>query len=1410
MNWRKTVFMLGAVLLCTSLLMANTPPGNTTAATNQVAPAPASPAQLTPLDAPAQQPEKKRLTVPAKPSPVAVTPRAAKSPLRGAVMDILIFTDSYPSETTWDVRPQAGGDAICSGGPYDMAGYLYEESCDVDPAECYIFTIYDAYGDGICCSYGNGWYEVYYEGELFCSGGQFGTSESCTLGGGCVWPEGACCVNQECVATNIEPQCDSMGGTFYEGETCPEFECPGSLVECPPGTLFGQNPHDPGASWSFGTSAVTTGFTYLIQENYEGVDSPICDIHWWGLSLLCCWTACDPAGVTFDITFYQDAGGVPGAVVCSYTGLLPTYVGTGQFYSGFEMLYYSVELLNPCCMLENGWVSIQSQMNANDCAFLWASSPQGNGDSLQNGGSTGYDRGVCLTGEYVERWGACCDDATGICEDNVEQQQCPPPMRFTEDTLCIDLDPPCGEIPGACCYPDFTCEITTEMGCVDGDWIGAYTTCDECPPPGACCIDYVCVATTTEDDCDGAWFEGETCPEFVCPETLADFIVTAPYTSPLRGTCGEGDDCNLRSGEEHQYEVIIPHLGEWNFNTCLDTSWDTYIFLGTQLCTQDLGYNDDSCGLQSEIQVVVGPGNYFCDIEGYSTCGNYIFDVHEIIPPSGACCVDMVCVETDYEYECDTLDGDWYEGEECPGFVCPPPCGQCPEGGIPEAEPCGSDTNGGCNMASPTFEPIECGVTICGTGWFDGSTRDTDWYELVLDESSILTMTLQAEFDALFGKIGQYVPGVPGCANTTGSVDPYALPLECQWATVTTTCLPAGTYYVFVAPQFTNIYTCPSNYVLTVECEPCVILGACCVDEVCVETDELPDCDALGGTWYVDQTCPEFICPHPGPDFVVDAPYTSPLRSACGSDDCSLRAGDDHSYEVNIPYAAIWNFNTCLDTSWDTYCFLGTEWCTQDLGYNDDSCGLQSEIIVDIPAGTYQFDIEGYSTTCGSYIFNVRDVGVGACCYFEGEELLCVDNHEAECDALDGDFYLGETCDTFECPPPCEESQIDIAIMTDPYPSETTWVITNHLPPHEVICSGGPYANANTLYNERCCIPYDGCVDFTMYDSYGDGIYAPGGFTIVLDGEVIYSNMGSGWSGYEIHVNNFGLGCIPDTGACCDLDLNCIATNTEDECDAMGGNWYIFEDCDAGYECLAHCWDCPSNGMPEGEPVCEDNYEDMYNGGCNSSPYVFQDILCDEIICGESGTFYFNGSSYRDTDWYRVVITEPTTLGWSVCAEFEVLIFVINGGTENCSDYTILGYTTAPAEQNASLSFAVNPGVYWLWAGPTVFGSGVPCGSEYVGRVTGVAPCICGDFDNDDDVDVDDYYFFLDAFGSCEGDPKYEEACDFDGDGCITLVDYQMWMQCYRDANGKAFVAPTQQIKPRPAGQKAPKGAVPR
>jgi hypothetical protein len=68
-----------------------------------------------------------------------------------------------------------------------------------------------------------------------------------------------------------------------------------------------------------------------------------------------------------------------------------------------------------------------------------------------------------------------------------------------------------------------------------------------------------------------------------------------------------------------------------------------------------------------------------------------------------------------------------------------------------------------------------------------------------------------------------------------------------------------------------------------------------------------------------------------------------------------------------------------------------------------------------------------------------------------------------------------------------------------------------------------------------------------------------------------------------------------------------------------------------------------------------------------------------------------------------------------------------------------------------------------------------------------------GDLDNDDDVDADDFDLFLIALGHSTGDLSYNPAADMDGDGTVTFVDYQQWMQAYRDAIGQPTApAPTE------------------
>lgn len=89
---------------------------------------------------------------------------------------IVIVPDNYPAETTWELR-DANSNALLASA----ANALGDTVC-VDTGICLRFTIFDSYGDGICCAYGNGSYTVHYDGNVVGTGGQFTTQESVHFG----------------------------------------------------------------------------------------------------------------------------------------------------------------------------------------------------------------------------------------------------------------------------------------------------------------------------------------------------------------------------------------------------------------------------------------------------------------------------------------------------------------------------------------------------------------------------------------------------------------------------------------------------------------------------------------------------------------------------------------------------------------------------------------------------------------------------------------------------------------------------------------------------------------------------------------------------------------------------------------------------------------------------------------------------------------------------------------------------------------------------------------------------------------------------------------------------------------------------------------------------------------------------
>ncbi|NNE31689.1 MAG: hypothetical protein HKN40_04915 [Winogradskyella sp.] len=92
-------------------------------------------------------------------------------------VELNIVFDAYPGETSWDIFLASDlANAIASGDGYGGMASIDEDFCI--ESDDYVFVIYDAFGDGICCAYGQGSYTLTVDGAVVASGGSFGASES--------------------------------------------------------------------------------------------------------------------------------------------------------------------------------------------------------------------------------------------------------------------------------------------------------------------------------------------------------------------------------------------------------------------------------------------------------------------------------------------------------------------------------------------------------------------------------------------------------------------------------------------------------------------------------------------------------------------------------------------------------------------------------------------------------------------------------------------------------------------------------------------------------------------------------------------------------------------------------------------------------------------------------------------------------------------------------------------------------------------------------------------------------------------------------------------------------------------------------------------------------------------------------
>jgi hypothetical protein len=197
---------------------------------------------------------------------------------------------------------------------------------------------------------------------------------------------------------------------------------------------------------------------------------------------------------------------------------------------------------------------------------------------------------------------------------------------------------------------------------------------------------------------------------------------------------------------------------------------------------------------------------------------------------------------------------------------------------------------------------------------------------------------------------------------------------------------------------------------------------------------------------------------------------------------------------------------------------------------------------------------------------------------------------------------------------------------------------------------------------------------------------------------------GCGYSGYQSRLENINL----SAGNIYYIVIDGYGSDCGD---------YILDI--EGFEpCVVDCGSAPA----EGEPPLVENYVDNYNGGCNSTPAVFQTLEANAAgvveLCGRSGTYLYFGSQYRDTDWFIVTAGGPQVL-FNVTPEFPVFMFELF--PEDCATVAVNQQASPLACETGSLTIPTFAGdEIWLWVGPQVF-SGLP-EFTYLMEVAGCEP----------------------------------------------------------------------------------------
>jgi hypothetical protein len=271
-------------------------------------------------------------------------------------------------------------------------------------------------------------------------------------------------------------------------------------------------------------------------------------------------------------------------------------------------------------------------------------------------------------------------------------------------------------------------------------------------------------------------------------------------------------------------------------------------------------------------------------------------------------------------------------------------------------------------------------------------------------------------------------------------------------------------------------------------------------------------------------------------------------------------------------------------------------------------------------------------------------------------------NTQFECNTggLSSGFLVTLDCPT-TWPPTCQ-----LAAAPNYGPPGTVVTVTSH-----VLAGGGPPSTGITASLDASQI---GAGTVTLYD---DGTHGD-----VTPNDNIFTN--------QVTV-----------AAATPLGNKTLTSTVQDAQGRQSNCQVVFQVC-GGYA-------VPEGAHPESEP-CGLNYPDFYDGGCNSTPNIYNTARFCETYSGTCA----NSTAYRDTDWWSFTLDGDDTVTINGQAEFPANWFIFS---QSCPAITpiagpVSNSANLPCNPSITLNATLTAGTYTFIVLPLNFNGDTVCGTN--------------------------------------------------------------------------------------------------